>query len=83
MTALTPTSPHSCRAMAAECGRQANEYVAARQYAKAGKEIERARRLTLLALELENSSDRTSSPDLPDAPEASAGASGNLSQVAS
>lgn len=53
MSAVTLRTPENCRAMAVECGRRANEFVAIRQYAKAGKELTRARELTLLALELE------------------------------
>lgn len=53
MTALTPTDAASCRAMAVECGRRANELVAIRQYAKAGKELARASKLAVMALEFE------------------------------
>lgn len=53
MSTLTPTDAASCRAMAVECGRRANEFVAIRQFSKAGKELARARELTLLALTFE------------------------------
>lgn len=45
MSALAPVDAASCRAMAVECGRRANELVAIRQY-----ELARARDLVLLAV---------------------------------
>lgn len=42
-----------CRAAAVECGKRASEFIAIRQYSKAGKELVAARKLTLRALELE------------------------------
>lgn len=53
MSAIAPVDAESCRAMAVECGRRANDFIVARQYAKAGKELVSARKLTLRALELE------------------------------
>ncbi len=53
MSALTPTDAASCRAMAVECGRRANQHWAFGEPGKARREIERARELTLLALKLE------------------------------
>jgi hypothetical protein len=58
---LVPATPEECRAMAAECGRRAQQYANARHHYSAKLEIDQALQLTLRALELEQITNSLSS----------------------
>jgi hypothetical protein len=53
---VTPTTPENCRAMAADCDRLAQQHIRAGLHGLAGRAIDRARELTILALKLEQDS---------------------------
>jgi hypothetical protein len=63
MSALTPTDAASCRAMALECGRRAQQFADKSDMAGAGAQIERARQLCLLALKFEQDSPPSTPPE--------------------